>query len=90
MQRYILSLLAAAGVLAQTPDTAAIHGRIIDQSHAAIARVHVAVRNTRTGLERTADSDASGAFAIGGLPVAGRYDLIGLRSRTSPTRASRM
>src|SRR5579872_5191706 len=60
---------------AQTPDTATVHGRITDQSHAAVADVRVTVKNTLTNVERSAQTDASGDFTIGGLPIAGRYDI---------------
>src|ERR1039458_9666834 len=65
-------LLAGSLVLsAQTPDTATIHGRVVDQSHAAVAGVDVTVTNSQTGLKRTAQSESSGDFSITGLPVSG-------------------
>ena len=84
--RCTLSLLFPLTLLAQTPDTAAIHGQITDQSRAALAGVRVTVKNTQTGLERSAESDASGAFALGGLPVAGRYDLTAAKENFADAR----
>ena len=66
--------LAGCGFLrAQTPDTASIHGQVVDQSHAAVAGVQVAAKNSVTGLERAAQSDASGNFTLAGLPISGAY-----------------
>jgi hypothetical protein len=60
---------------AQTPDTATIHGRVVDQSHAAVAGVDVTVTNSQTGLKRTAQTESSGDFSISGLPVSGSYTI---------------
>src|ERR1035441_969812 len=67
-------LLACSLVLpAQTPDTATIHGRVVDQSHAAVAGVDVTITNSQTALKRTARTESSGDFSITGLPVSGSY-----------------
>ena len=60
---------------AQTPDTATIHGQVADPSHAAAPGVAIKVKNTQSGLERSAQTDASGAFVLEGLPVAGAYEI---------------
>jgi hypothetical protein len=39
-------------VPAQTPDTATIHGRVVDQSQAAVPEVQITVQNTLTGFQR--------------------------------------
>jgi hypothetical protein len=73
-----LSFLVLVVVLhlpAQTPDTATIHGQVVDQSRAPVAGVHVSARNAQTGLERAAQSDSSGNFSMAGLSVAGAYDI---------------
>jgi hypothetical protein len=62
-------------ILAQTPDTATLRGHVLDQSRAAVAGVHVTVKNDETGVERKAQTDAIGGFSIAGLPVAGKYDV---------------
>jgi hypothetical protein len=69
------SLLSAftLTLAAQTPDTATINGHVVDQAHAGVAGVLVAVKNTLTGLERKAQSDDTGSFSVSGLPVAGEY-----------------
>ena len=38
------------------------------------------MKNARSGLERKAQTDASGNFSIEGLPVAGAYDVIARKS----------
>src|ERR1017187_2745851 len=69
-------LLAGSPVLsAQNPGTATIPGRVVDQSHAAVAGVDVTVTNSQTGLKRTAQSESSGDFSITGLPVSGSYTI---------------
>src|ERR1019366_2415817 len=60
---------------AQTPHTATIHGRVVDQSHAAVAGVEVTVPNSQTGWKRTAQTESSGDFSITGLPVSGSYTI---------------
>jgi hypothetical protein len=75
----ILSLFALA-LSAQTPDTATVHGQVVDPSHAGVSDVQVVLKNTQTGLERKARTDAAGKFAIEGLPVAGAYDVTASKS----------
>ncbi len=72
-----LSVFAAA--FAQTPDTATINGHVTDQSHAGVAGVQVTVKNTQSGLERKAETSASGDFTIVALPVAGAYDITAVK-----------
>ena len=69
----LVSLAGLACLCAQTPDTATIHGQVVDQSHAAVAGVAVSAKNSVTGLERTAQSDNSGNFTLAGLPISGTY-----------------
>ncbi len=71
------SVVPWSSVGAQTPDTAAIAGTVVDQSRAVIAGAEVEVKNGLTGLDRAAVSDARGRFVIGGLPVAGTYVVTG-------------
>lgn len=70
----VVSVFSMA-LVAQTPDTAAIHGQVVDPSQAAVAGVRITAKNTLTGLERTAQTDGSGSFLLAGLPVAGKYDI---------------
>ena len=71
----VLGLAFSLGLRAQTPDTATIHGQVVDQSHGAVAGVLVTAGNTLTGLQRTVETDTSGHFSLAGLPIAGRYDI---------------
>src|SRR6266404_5079046 len=78
MSRAVIAVLLCAVSLhltAQTPDTATIHGQVVDQTRAAVAGVQITVRNTQTGLERTAQTDSSGKFSLPGLPISGKYDI---------------
>src|SRR5882762_4734360 len=71
----VLLLALSLHLTAQTPDTAIIHGQVVDQTHSSVAGVQVTVKNTQTGLERTAQTDSSGNFSLPGLPIAGKYDI---------------
>ncbi len=82
MSRSVLAFLWASCALPlfpQTPDTAVIHGEITDASRAAVAGVKVTAKNSQTGVERDAVSDASGSFSMPGMPVAGKYDITARR-----------
>ena len=73
---FFLALFLAPAVLsAQTPDTATIHGRVVDQSHAGVAGVTLTVSNAQSGLKRTAESGTAGDFSLAGLPIAGAYTI---------------
>jgi hypothetical protein len=72
---FVLSLSLSA----QTPDTATIHGQVIDQSRAGVDGVRVSAKNTLTGHEHTAQTDASGNFTLAGLPIAGDYQITATR-----------
>jgi Carboxypeptidase regulatory-like domain/TonB dependent receptor len=60
---------------AQMPDTAAIQGRVIDKTRAGIPGAQISVTNVLTGLQRSVETDSSGQFSLGGLPVSGNYDV---------------
>ncbi len=60
--------LAAALAFGQAGTDGSILGLVQDQSGAAISGARVTVRNIDTGLQRTADSAADGAFEILALP----------------------
>ncbi len=62
-------------VLAQATATSGqIEGTIADESGAFLPGVSVTARNTETGFERTAGSDAGGLYRLNLLPL-GSYDL---------------
>ncbi|HTQ61470.1 MAG TPA: carboxypeptidase regulatory-like domain-containing protein [Candidatus Solibacter sp.] len=68
-------LLAAASVLAQTPDAAGIRGQVLDQSRGAVAGVDLTLTSEMTGAEHTAQTEESGVFVFAGVPI-GRYMLL--------------
>ena len=76
----LLALTLTLSLTAQTPDTATIQGRITDASHAPVSAAHITAVNSLTGIERSADSDLSGNFALAGLPVAGEYRITASKS----------
>jgi len=80
------SLLLAA----QTPDTAAIHGRVIDQSRAPVAGVAIRLTNSLTGVDRTAQTDDSGNFSLLGLPIAGSYTITATKSGFADAKADKI
>ena len=85
--RTILSsllLFAPVLIVAQTPDTATLRGRVLDPSQALVAGVTVSVRNTSTGLTRTVKSDGHGEFTVEALPVSGEYDVMTAKDGFAP------
>ena len=70
---------------AQTPDTVTLTGTVVDQTHAAIVGAQVTVTNLQTGLSRTVVSNGQGKFSIGGLPIAGAYEIVAGKSGFADT-----
>ena len=60
------------GAPASAQSTATVQGSITDSQGALIPGVSVAIRNTATGIERTAITDAAGQYVAASLPP-GRY-----------------
>ncbi len=73
--RMLLSfiVLAASTLSAQT-FRGTILGTVTDPSGAVVSGARVAVRNTNTGLERTAQTSADGSYSIPELPI-GTYSV---------------
>ncbi|MGH9736460.1 MAG: TonB-dependent receptor domain-containing protein, partial [Candidatus Acidiferrales bacterium] len=71
----VLVLLCAVPALCQTPDTATVHGRVMDQAGAAVPAARVTITNHLTGWQRSIESDSSGSFSFAGLPITGSYTL---------------
>lgn len=78
------AILCGFALMAQTPDTATVHGTVLDASHAGVAGVKVTARNAQSGLERTATTAADGTFSVDGLPVAGAYDFSATKEGFAP------
>ena len=83
----LLSLLSTA-LLAQTPDTATVQGTVIDATQAAVPGTQVVLTNELTGLVRQTQSDGSGRFSLGGLPVAGQYSVSATKDGFAAATAS--
>src|SRR5580698_9512701 len=69
---FLFPLLAAS---AQTPDTATIRGTVADSTHAVVVGAAVKVTNIVSGLNRSAVTNSTGEYSIGGLPIAGEYEV---------------
>src|SRR5258707_9001438 len=69
----ILMLLTATTLSAQT-FRGTILGTVTDPSGAVVSGAKVTVRNTGTGLERTAQTSADGSYSIPELPI-GTYSV---------------
>ena len=62
-------LVLSLQLRAQTPDSAAIRGTVVDSSHAAVKGAEITVHNRATTATRIVETDASGNFSVGGLSV---------------------
>ena len=68
----MLLSLAAPGALAQV--SAALSGRVTDQSGAAVSAASVTAQNSETGLSRSTVTDQAGRYQLFALPV-GLYEV---------------
>src|SRR5215471_7065909 len=73
MLRYALALACLLPAIAQTSDTAAIHGRVLDQTRAGIPNATVTITNRRANFERKVETNGAGMFVVSGLTVSGAY-----------------
>ena len=85
LRAVALCLALASRLLAQTPDTATLHGHVTDQTHAPIAGADIRVTNSLTGIARTARTDAAGDFTLAGLPVAPNFKITCDKPGFAPT-----
>src|SRR5262245_3202308 len=74
------ALLMVSSVSAQTPEVAALRGRVVDQTGAAIAETNIAITNQMTGLHRETRTDGSGYYSIAALPLTGGYKLVATKA----------
>jgi carboxypeptidase family protein/TonB-dependent receptor-like protein len=70
----VITLLASAGLQAQTVSVAQISGTIKDQSGAVLPGVEVKVTQTETGYTRSALTNETGSYVLPNLPI-GPYRL---------------
>jgi hypothetical protein len=78
--------LLSTALLAQTPDTATIHGHILDQSRAAVSGAEVILTKAGSPLRRTAQTDQRGDFTITSLPVDGNYTIAATKAGFAPAK----
>src|SRR5262249_41196312 len=75
-----LVVLIVLGVRAQTPDVAAVRGKVVDQTGAAISETNISITNQMTGLHRETRTDSSGYYIIAALPLTGGYKLVATKT----------
>jgi hypothetical protein len=73
--RPILVLACWSIAVAQTPNTGAIRGQVLDQSTGAVARATVEAVNRDTGFTRQTLTDMAGYYTLADLPLTGEYRL---------------
>ena len=73
MSRFLLALIFAAPLLAQT-DTASLSGSVLDPSNAPVPNATVQVESLDTGFRRNFTTGGSGAYSFTALPI-GHYQL---------------
>ena len=74
--------------LAQTPDSAILHGRVADSDDRVLRDAQVTVSNQTTGLIRSAVTDAAGNFTFAGLPTGGAYSMTVAKEQFASTSLS--
>ena len=70
-----LAGLLAFGLSAQTPDSATIHGHILDQTRAAVPAAEITLTRAGSDVKRTAHTDSNGDFTFTTLPIDGAYTI---------------
>ncbi len=73
--RLLILVLCGLHLAAQTPDTATLSGRVVDQSHASVPHVRITATNASTRVQHTTETDAAGNFSLAGLAITGTYDI---------------
>src|SRR5579863_4581932 len=75
----ILSLLLVSSISAMAQVSAALSGRVTDQSGAGIPGATVTAKDTDMGISRETGTDAAGRYELPALPV-GRYEVSATKS----------
>ncbi len=78
--------LFATALFGQTPDTAAIHGHILDATRGAVSGAQVTLAKAGSTLTRTAQTDSQGDFTITSLPVDGNYTITAVKAGFGPAK----
>ncbi len=78
--------LLSTSLLAQTPDTATIHGHILDQTRAVVSGAEITLTRAGSPLKRTTQSDRQGDFTITTLPVDSNYTITAAKAGFGPAK----
>ncbi len=73
---FVTMFFLSPSLRAQTLDTAAVRGRVVDQTGAAVAGAEVVISNPLIGLKRATRTDGSGYYAMAVLSLTGEYKLV--------------
>ena len=68
--RYVTLLLLGTLIAAAQSDRGRLVGTVADVTGAVVANASIAIRDTGTGQERTAQSDGKGMYIVNNLPPA--------------------
>ena len=74
-ESILSGIIFASLAAAQTPNTAAIRGQVLDQSAGAVVSAAVEAVNLDTGLTRRTLTDQAGYYTLADLPLTGEYRL---------------
>jgi hypothetical protein len=69
-----VTVLAASTLVAWGQSTASLSGTVTDPSGAVVAKAHVVVHSTDTGVDRVVDTDSAGLYVVPGL-IPGNYSV---------------
>jgi hypothetical protein len=83
---FVVVLVSASALPAQTNDTASLRGQVVDPNKAAVVNAKVVVTNELTGFSREGETDGEGRYTIAGLPLTGKYRLSVTYSGFAPLR----
>ena len=70
-----IALVLVTALVAQTPDTAIIRGRITDGTGAVIVGAHVSLKNAATGKVLETATDRVGEYRFAGVKIGPEYQL---------------
>src|SRR3979409_1339678 len=71
----VVCIVLSAAAPASAQSTATLQGTVTDAQNAIMPGVSIAIRNTATGSERTAVTDAAGQYVAASL-APGRYTIV--------------
>jgi len=84
----VLGFILVSSIPARGQSTATLQGTLTDAQNAIMPGVSIVIRNTATGLERTAITDAAGQYVAASLPP-GHYTILahleGFKDQTGET-----